>query len=126
MRDYKEEKRKAMDKWKNLGNTSGTQSLYNTDDLKTFSSGNHLLPVAMRVSARTIGQDIVPVMSGSDNTDIINEVKSINRDRKIEALIDGTEYKEMRLNDHPDFKSGIELPVGKLYFFDTIYGVPQS
>jgi hypothetical protein len=84
-----------------------------------------LLPMAMKITARTVGMDIVPVqpmsgpggMSQEERERIEAEVKQKNRDGKIDSLIEGTEYKEEKMEDHPDYKEG-----GSLFYIDYTYG----
>jgi hypothetical protein len=93
----------------------------NTDD--EFPS---LLPIAMKISAQTIGMDIVSVqpmsgpggMSKEERERIEAEIKQKNRDGKIDSLIEGTEYKEEKVEEHPDYKSG----GGQLFYLDYTYG----
>jgi hypothetical protein len=86
-----------------------------------------LLPIAMKISAKTIGMDIVPVqpmsaplmgMSQEERERIEAEVKGENRDGKIDALIEGKEYTEKKVEEHPDYKSG----GGQLFYLDYTYG----
>ena len=85
-----------------------------------------LLPIAMKISAQTIGMDIVPVhttwsthwMSQEERERIEAEVKGENRDSKIDALIEGKEYTEKKVEEHPDYKSGN----GQLFYIDYTYG----
>jgi hypothetical protein len=72
-----------------------------------------MLPVAKKIAAKTIGLDIVSVqpMAGpgisKDEMDRIEaEIKQENRDSKIDAIIEGKEYKEKIIKDHPDYKKG--------------------
>jgi hypothetical protein len=93
----------------------------------TDSEFPSLLPMAMKISAQTIGMDIVPVqplsaplmggMSQEEREKIEAEVKQKNRDGKIDSLIEGTEYKEEKIEDHPDYKEG-----GGLFYIDYTYG----
>jgi hypothetical protein len=84
-----------------------------------------LLPIAMKVAAQTIGQDLVsvqPMSSGMSQEEIdrINaEIKKENRDGKIDAIVEGKDYKELKPEEHPDWKPG---PVGNLFYFDYQYG----
>jgi hypothetical protein len=84
-----------------------------------------LLPIAMKISAQTIGQYLVSVqpMSPGMTQDEINrinaEVKKENRDGKIDSLIEGKDYKELKPEEHPDWRSG---PKGSLFYFDYQYG----
>ena len=83
-----------------------------------------LLPIAMKISARTVGMDIVPVqplsapmsgMSQEERERIEAEVKGENRDGKIDALIEGKEYTEKKVEDHPDYREG------GLFYIDYTY-----
>ena len=88
-----------------------------------FSS---LLPIAMRTAARTISQDLVSVqpmtppvgLSQEELDRIKSEVKKENRDGKIDALIEGKDFKEMKLEDHPDWEESIQ---GRLFYMDYTY-----
>jgi hypothetical protein len=83
-------------------------------------------PIARKIAANTIGFDLVSVapMStpsmtfGSDNSKIISEVKSINRDRVIDSIVEDVEYSPMKFEDHPDYKPG-----SGLYYIDFKYGI---
>jgi hypothetical protein len=86
-----------------------------------FSS---ILPLATRVVSQTIAQNLLPVqplssmMSQEELDRINNEVKSVNRDGKIESLFEGKEFKEMKPEDHPDWE---KLPTSKLFYIDFKY-----
>lgn len=88
-----------------------------------------LLPISMKVAAKTIGQDLVSVlpMSGSvgmskeEREKIEAEIKQKNRDGKIDSLIVGTEYKEEKVEQHPDYKSGSS---DQLFYMDYVYNSP--
>jgi hypothetical protein len=86
-----------------------------------------LLPMAMKISAQTIGMDLVSVqpmagpggMSKEERERIEAEIKQKNRDGKIDSLIEGTEYKEEKIEQHPDYKPGSG---GQLFYMDYTYG----
>jgi hypothetical protein len=85
-----------------------------------------LLPIAMQVASKTIGLDLVnvkplasPGMSQEEVDRINNEVKKENRDGKIDSLIEGRDFKEIKPEEHPDWKPG---PVGSLMYMDFKYG----
>jgi hypothetical protein len=83
-----------------------------------------LLPIAMKVSAKTIGQNLVSTIPlGANNVDeldnIQKEVKSANRDRKIDSIIEGKNYTEMKVEDHPNFKEVV--PQGQIFYYDYKY-----
>ena len=89
-----------------------------------------LLPMARKISAKTVGLDIVSVkpmsgpggMSKEERERIEAEVKQKNRDGKIDSLIEGTEYKEEKVEQHPDYKSGNNIP---LFYIDYTYNSPN-
>lgn len=92
----------------------------------TQSTSNfpNLLPIAKRVAAQTVGLNLVAVKPmGGNSTDelerIKSEIKSENRDRKIDSITDDKEFEEMKVEDHPDYESG--LPSGKLFYMDYQY-----
>lgn len=91
----------------------------------TFPS---VLPMAMKVSAQTVGLDLVSVVPIGSNTQeeiekIKAEVAAENRDRKIDSVVEGKEFEEMEIQEHPDFVPG---PRGELFYLDYSYGGTQS
>ena len=88
--------------------------------------GKSFLPIAKRVFATTIAQDLIEVKplgggnSWEETKKIENEVKSENRDRKIESLVDDKDYEEMKIEEHPDYKT-IEPPRCNLFYMDMVY-----
>lgn len=79
------------------------------------------------LESQTLFLDLVSVMPlGGGNTydqleDIKKDVKIENRDRIIESFIDDKEYKEMSIEDHPDYIKP-KGPSGQLFHMDYIYG----
>ena len=117
--------------WGNLSQLAENQSKQILEE-NTLSSEDtntefpSLLPMAMKVASKTIGLDLVsvqplasPGMSQEEIDRINNEVKKENRDGKIESIIDGKEFKEMKPEEHPDWKRG---PNGQLFYMDFKYG----
>ena len=104
---------------------NNTLSNTTTEDFPT------LLPMAMKVSAQTIGLDIVSVMPiGGGNTsdklkEIRDDVKIENRDRKIESIVEDKEFEEMKVEDHPDYIKP-KGPSGQLFYLDFQYGGTES
>ena len=102
-----------------------TLSNTTTDDFPT------LLPIAMKVSAQTIGTDLVSVApigggnSGSEMESIRQDVKIENRDRKIESIVEDKEFEEMKVEDHPDYIKP-KGPLGQLFYLDFQYGGTES
>lgn len=132
-------KKDIMKKWSNILGSMGmtgsqldnlsqlveNQSNQILEETKTeeFSS---LFPVAMKFATQTIGQDLVSVqpmsgpggMSKEERERIESEIKQENRDSKIDALVEGTEYNEKEVEEHPDYKPGSG---GQLLYFDYTY-----
>ena len=85
-----------------------------------------LFPIAMKIVSQTISQDLVTIqpmtgpggMSKEERERIESEIKQKNRDGKIDSLIEGTEYKEEKLEQHPDYKPGSG---GQLFYMDYTY-----
>jgi hypothetical protein len=91
------------------------------DDNKTLDP---ILPLAMKIAARTIGNDLVTVqplsspggMSEKELERIKSEIKQKNRDNKIESLLEDKEFKEVKVEEHPDFNTS-----GLLFYLDYKY-----
>jgi hypothetical protein len=84
-----------------------------------------ILPMAMRVASKSIGMDLVsvsplpgPGMSSEKRRKIEAEVKQENRDGKIDSLVEGKEYVEKTIEDHPDYVPG---PSMDLLYLDFKY-----
>ena len=117
--------------WGNMAQLAENQSQQileeNTTSLETTTDEfPSLLPMAMKVASKTVGLDLVsvqpmanPGMSQDEIDRINNEIKKENRDGKIDALIEGKDYKEMKPEDHPDWKPG---PKVHLFYMDFKYG----
>jgi hypothetical protein len=89
-----------------------------------------MFPVAMKIASQTISQDLISVNPigtqavGEELDRIKNEVKSINREGKIDSVVDDKEFEEMKVEDHPDFRSSI--PRGNLFYMDFQYGTSSK
>ena len=84
-----------------------------------------LLPMAMKISAQTIGNQLVsvnpmssPGMSGEEYERISREIKEENINNKIESLIENKEYVEKKKEDHPDWTPNGS---GLLFYMDFTY-----
>ena len=125
-----QEKKEWMSQYAEL---HATNEIVTTPDSIITSQPDYgsLLPIAMRVAAQTIGQDLVSVQpmgggnSGDEMKKIKQEVKIENRDRKIDALVEGKEFNEMKPEDHPDYKES-KGPIGQLFYMDMVYGSTNS
>jgi hypothetical protein len=110
--------------WSNLSQLAENQSNHileeNTISDEQFPS---LLPTR-KIAAQTIGG-----MSKEERERIESEVKSENRDGKIDSLIEGKKYTEKKVEEHPDYISGTDLvpvqplsaPLGQLFYLDYKY-----
>jgi hypothetical protein len=89
---------------------------------------DNIFPMVKRIAARTIGQDLVSVVPIGGNGVILEEIKKeisqINRDRKIESLINDAEFKEMTISEHPEYEKVIKncSPKPSLFYLDFKYG----
>ena len=112
--------------WGNMAQLVENQSQQILEENTKADEFSSLLPIAMKVASKTVGLDLVsvqplphPGMSQEEIDRINAEVKKENRDGKIESLIEGKEFKEMKLEEHPDWKSG---PRSQLFYMDFKYG----
>jgi hypothetical protein len=125
-----QEKKEWMSQYAEL---HATNEIVTAPDEIITSQPDHgsLLPIAMKVATQTIALDLVPVQpmgggnSGDEMKKIKQEVKIENRDRKIDALVEGKEFNEMKPEDHPDYKES-KGPIGKLFYMDFVYGSTNS
>lgn len=110
----------------NIPVTSTTQSISE----KTDDSFPSLLPMSMKIAAKTVGMDLVsvqPLPGPGGNTKeemdrIQAEIKAENRQGKIDSVIENKEYKEKEIKDHPDYKG----PNIDLIYLDFKYGSTSS
>ena len=123
-----QEKKEWMSQYAELHTTN---EIVTTPDSIITSQPESLLPIAMKIAAQTIGQDLVSVApmgggnSGDEMKKIKQEVKIENRDRKIDALVEGKDFEEMKPEDHPDYIKP-KGPTGKLFYMDFVYGSTNS
>ena len=112
----------SKDKW--LEKYKQFHSLNESEDIE-FPS---ILPQVKAAFSKTIALDLLPVQPIGMNSEeelerIKNEVKEENRDRKIDSITENSEFKEMKIEEHPEFKSG---PKMDLLYLDFKYGSTQS
>jgi len=88
---------------------------------------NILLPLVKRVSRKTLSQELA-FYSEEEMMIVKSRVNSENRDRKIESILEGTEYVEKRLEDDLEYKElvsrGIKplsAPTGHIFYVDYKY-----
>jgi len=87
-----------------------------------------LLPLAMRVAARTISNDLI-FASKEEIDEVKKKVQSENRDGKIDAIIEGSDFVEKKLEDDEEYKelmkkgvTPMSAPSGNLFYLDFKYG----
>ena len=102
-------------------------TLVGTQSNESFPS---LLPIAKKISAQTIGINLVSVqpMDGLTNDErerIKREVASINRDRKLDSILEDKEYEEFTEKDHELFPK-IKMPSSSLFYLDFQYATPST
>jgi len=105
-----------------IKNEASISDISTIDNIST--SFPTILPVAKRIFAKTVGLDLVSVqpiggISNDKLNEIKKEVKTENRDRKIDSIVEGKDFEEMKVEDHPDFKAG--LPKSDLFYMDYKY-----
>lgn len=98
---------KILEKWAGV---FGTQS--GNPEMESGDFKSDLLPMAMRVASRTVGFDLVSVqpigygMTEEERNRIESEIKEENRDGKIDSIVEGKEFVEKKVEDHPDYRPG--------------------
>ena len=86
-----------------------------------------LLPMAMKVAAKTIAMDLC-FASKEEIDEVKKKVQSENRDGKIEAIIEGGEFTEKKLEDDEEYKelmkkgvTPMSAPSSTLFYLDFKY-----
>lgn len=106
-----------------------TQENWKIEDLKDHNLNDgfkSILPIAMKVVVSTIGKDLVTVQplgggnSYDENQKINAEIKSENRDRKLNSILENATYDEMKREEHTDYKKSSYNPLPLLYM-DMVY-----
>ena len=89
-----------------------------------------LLPIAKKIAAQTIGLDLVTVnpMKGFGNSEeekerIKREVAIINRDRKLDSILENKEFEEFKEEEHELYKTGSRY---NLFYLDYAYATPST
>ena len=111
----------------NLAQLAENQSNHILEETKTEEFPT-LLPIAMKIAAKTIGNDLI--FATKDEIDRVkSRIKSENRDGKIEAIIEGGEFTEKKLEDDEEYKelmkkgvTPMSAPSGTLFYLDYKYG----
>jgi hypothetical protein len=115
----------------NLAQLAENQSNQILEETKTEEFPS-LLPMAMKVAAKTIAMDLC-FASKEEIDDVKSRVNSENRDGKIEAVIEGGEFTEKKLEDDEEYKelmkkgvTPMSAPSGTLFYLDFKYGDESS
>ena len=111
--------------WGNLDQLAETQSNQILEETKTEEFT--LLPIAMKVAAKTIAMDLC-FASQEEIDEVKSKVQSENRDGKIESIIEGGEFTEKKLEDDEDYKklmkkgvTPMPAPSSNLFYLDFKY-----
>lgn len=83
-----------------------------------------MLPIAIKVQAKTIANDLIDVVPMGMELNQISKIKEDieirNRNIRIDNILNDNETKELTIEDHEDYKSSI--PKGNLFYMDFKYG----
>jgi hypothetical protein len=117
-----EKLRTIIDKWKEF-EEFGPSATQSTSEFPT------LLPIAMRVAAKTISQDLGGFASQEEIESVKKKVISENRQGKIDSIVDDKPFTEKKLEDDEEYKelmkkgvTPMSAPTGKLFYLDFKYG----
>ena len=112
----------------NLSQLAENQSNHILEENTEAAEFPSLLPTAMKVAAKTIAMDLC-FASEEEINEVKSRVQSENRDGKIDAVIEGSEFTEKKLEDDPEYKdlmkkgvTPFSAPTGQLFYLDYKYG----
>jgi len=143
-----EEKDKTYEKWGPIINSMGLtgskadwMAEYANKQIETLQENTlssegitsdfpSLLPIAMRVAAKTIAQDIGGGFASKEEIDSVkNRITQENRDGKIESIINDKPFSEKKLEEDDEYKelmrkgvTPMSAPSGSLFYLDFQYG----
>jgi len=116
----------------NLAQLAENQSNQILEETKTEEFPS-LLPMAMKVSSKLMSNEIMGFASKEEINEVKKKVQSENRDGKIEAIIEGGEFTEKKLEDDEEYKelmkkgvTPMSAPSGTLFYLDFKYGDEPS
>ena len=118
-------KEDLINKWSSILNKLGdSESQLPETKSEDFQS---LLPTVMKVSAKKVSLDLC-FASEKEIDEVKSRVQSENRDGKIDALINNSEFNEKKLEDDLQYKELIKkgvqplsAPIGQLFYLDFKY-----
>jgi hypothetical protein len=97
------------------------------ENSNTNSFYSSIFPIVMKVAAITISSELL-FASKEEIKEVEDRIKVENRNNKIEAVIEGKEYKEKTLEDDSEYielsKKGVKplsRPSGILHYIDYKY-----
>ncbi len=98
-------KKETIEKWNSIL-SSQNDYIMGTDPAMATQSQvfPSLLPIARKISAKTIGSEIGGWATQEEKDKIIQRVKQENRSGKIDEVLNDIEYKETKLEDDPEYK----------------------
>jgi len=112
----------------NLAQLAENQSNHILEETKSEEFPS-LLPIAMKVSSKLMSNEIIGFASKEEIDDVKSRIHSENRDGKIEAIIEGGEFTEKKLEDDEEYKELVKkgvtpmsAPSGTLFYLDYKYG----
>ena len=113
-----DDKEEFLKKWASIIDSSNTTNV-------DYPS---LLPIAMRVAAKTISSDL-HFATEEEINEVKNKVKTENRDGKLDSVLDDKEFIEKKLEEDKEYqelmKKGVtpmNAPKGHLFYLDYKYG----
>lgn len=116
-----------MSKYINESVEGNNESFENNNDFPS------LLPIAMKIAAKSIGQEIGGFASEEEINSVKKRIISENRDGKIESIINDEEFKEKTLEEDEEYKklmkkgvSPMSGPSGQLFYLDFKYGATSN
>ena len=116
----------------NLAQLAENQSNHILEETKSEEFPS-LLPMAMKVSSKLMSNEIIGFASKEEIDDVKSRIHSENRDGKIEAVIEGGEFTEKKLEDDEEYKelmkkgvTPMSAPSGTLFYLDFKYGDESS
>lgn len=133
----KESKEEIMKKWSNILGyipviRKSIKSNQIVEETKTEEFPS-LLPMAMKLSSKLMSNEIIGFSSKEEIDAVKSRVQSDNRDGKIEAIVEGGEFTEKKLEDDEEYEELMKKrvtpmsdPSGTLFYLDYKYGDESS